>query len=276
MKTTLRIVHYHNNFTYTHGQHGEVFYKKIARKMSRCVTDRYSNYILGISDAGIASVYGDQWKSKDNIKRIYNGVPLDEFKYQAHKRNQGRLKIGISSSSFVIGHVGRFRPQKNHQFLVQLAVRLKDDLKDFVFLLIGDGPLLEATKQLVVREGLVNHFIFTGARTDISDLLQLMDSFAFPSLWEGFPLSPIEAQATGLPVLMSDTISKEVPVISPSIRLSLDHLDSWVDSCLELAQKKKDRAGLADIMQAHLQKYSMQTWVQTIQQLYVNGLREGG
>lgn len=271
-KTAVRIVHYHNNFENTFGQRGEALFKQIGRRISWRITDRYANCILGISEAGLTSVYGAKWRSNSKVKRLYNGVPLDDFGVDLNKREQRRLEFGIRPNSFVIGHVGRFRPQKNHQFLVSLAERLRAKQLDFVFVLVGDGSLLEVTKQQVEQKGLGRYFIFPGARIDIPSLLQMMDIFVFPSLWEGFPLAPVEAQASGLPVLMSERVSEEVPVIPPSRRLSLDYLDSWVESCCELTKMKMNRTHLIKQMQRQLEQYSMESWVNNVEDIYRNAL----
>ena len=110
----------------------------------------------------------------------------------------------------IVGHVGRFSPQKNHGFLIDIFYQVKLQYPNSKLLLIGDdrGELADKMKDKVTDLGLTNSIMFTGLREDVADLMQAMDVFVFPSLYEGFPVTMIEAQASGLPCVISD----EVPI----------------------------------------------------------------
>ena len=133
---------------------------------------------------------------------------------------------------FVIGHIGRFSPQKNHSFLLDIFNHIQRKIPYARLLLIGDGT--EKTRILadIKKWGLEEKVLILNYRKDISNLLQAMDLFMLPSLYEGLPLSCLEAQAAGLPCIISDRISSEV-VISPiSKRISLDDKFLWVRNAL--------------------------------------------
>jgi glycosyltransferase involved in cell wall biosynthesis len=141
----------------------------------------------------------------------------------------------------VVGHVGRFHPQKNHSFLVNVAQRIAARRQDAYFLLIGDGALRETTHNQVRQQGLDDRFVFTGDRTDVPDLLQAMDVFCFPSLYEGLPNALLEAQAVGLPCVVSDRITGETTAIESQVsQLPIDlSPDRWADRVIEMSAQDR-------------------------------------
>lgn len=144
----------------------------------------------------------------------------------------------------VIGHVGRFHEQKNHGFLAEIAAEIAKREPLMRLLLIGDGPLRSTVEQQIAQLGLSNKVIFAGIRSDVPRLMSgAMDVFVMPSLYEGLPVVAIEAQAAGLPVLVSDTITDELPAVGRMVhRLSLNTPPSvWADMTLRLHSMEKDR-----------------------------------
>ncbi|MGO9691540.1 MAG: glycosyltransferase [Syntrophobacteraceae bacterium] len=155
-----------------------------------------------------------------------------------------RVEIGIPSDACVIGHVGRFHEAKNHSFLVEIAFEIAKREPRMRLLLVGDGPLRSQVEQKTAQLGLTGKVIFAGIRTDIPRLmLGAMDIFIMPSLYEGLPLVGIEAQAAGLPLLVSDTITDELPAVKRMVhRLSLNAPPSvWAEKALRLYSVAKDR-----------------------------------
>ena len=119
-----------------------------------------------------------------------------------------RQQLGLTNE-FTIGHVGRFNPQKNHPFLLDIFAALLKQVPDAVLLLVGGGedmPKIQAKAQSL---GVTDHVRFLGVRSDVADLMQAMDVFVFPSLYEGLPVTMVEAQASGLPCLISDKVPRE-------------------------------------------------------------------
>jgi glycosyltransferase involved in cell wall biosynthesis len=134
-----------------------------------------------------------------------------------------RAELGISPDAFVVGHVARFSPQKNHSFLLDIARHVCAMNADARFVLVGDGPLRKAMEGKAKDLGISGNIVFTGIRGDVVRLVKgVMDVFLLPSLFEGFPLVLIEAQAVGLPCFIADTISPETDIVPELItRLSL-------------------------------------------------------
>ena len=136
-------------------------------------------------------------------------------------------------SSFIILHIGRFSPQKNHLFLLELFYDIEQLVPASRLLLAGDGYLKEVVEKRAYELGISNKVLFLGQRDDIPALLQAADLFVLPSLYEGLPISCMEAQAAGLPCLISDTITDEVCLNEKVQRLSLKNRKAWVEKCIE-------------------------------------------
>lgn len=150
-----------------------------------------------------------------NFKIIHNAIETDKYKYSLQKRQDKRKELGIEDK-FVIGHIGRFSYQKNHEFLIEIFNEIYKILPETELLLIGDAvedkTYLNKAKQKVKKLGLEENVKFLGMRNDVSELMQAMDCFVLPSRFEGLPVVGIEAQAAGLPCYFSDVITEEVKI----------------------------------------------------------------
>lgn len=197
---------------------------------------------------------------------INNAVDAKKYAFSPTKREQMRSSLGIGISTLVVGHVGRFNTVKNHKFLIDVFAQLKKQREDAVLLLVGDGDLRNDMIQKVKSLNLESSVIFTGLRSDIPELMQAIDVFVFPSLYEGVPLTLVEAQAAGLPCLVSDGVPKECAITALVKHTSLKKsLCDWVRCILELAKiKRSDTSGL--IVQAG---YDLETTAQWLQNYYL-------
>lgn len=174
-----------------------------------------------------------QMSSKWQVHHL--GIDLARFSNSVDKESV-RQSMGIPKDAFVVGHLGRFVEQKNHSFLVDIAQAVVRRDPRFIFLLIGDGPLRPSIEAKVANLSLEKHFIFAGVRADVPRLMKgIMDLFLFPSLYEGLPLTLLEAQAAGLRCVISDAVSTETDVIS-----SLIVRESLTKSAEQWAQRVND------------------------------------
>lgn len=171
--------------------------------------------------AGIAvsTVAGDtlipNWKSDPRWHLIPYGVDTTRFRIEVDAL-EVRKELGIPSDRWVVGHVGRFVDVKNHQHIVRIAKTLCRPDSNIHFVLIGDGPLRESIRSQIAASGLIDRFTFVGLRSDVPRLLLgAMDSFIFPSKYEGLPIALIEAQLAGLPCVASSAVTQEV-VLNPA------------------------------------------------------------
>lgn len=192
-----RIIHSHS--THTQGK-----FLNIIHRVNRLFIGRFSNYMLACSrDAG-------KWMfTNKKFVTFHNGIDISEFIYSTEIRKKTRKAFGMGDK-FVIGHVGRFSEVKNHKFILDVFNCILKKHSNSILILVGEGELFERIKQKAINLGIEKHIIFTGVRNDVNKIMQAMDVFLFPSYYEGLPLTLVEAQASGLPCIVSDTITDEV------------------------------------------------------------------
>ena len=141
-----------------------------------------------------------------------NAIDLAGYQPEASCRCRMREELGIEENAFVVGHVGRFHPVKNHAFLLRVFAKIKKQRSNACLLLVGDGYLRHKIQKKAEKMGLSDCVIFTGVRQDVPQLMQAMDVFVLPSLAEGLPVTLVEAQAAGLPCVASTGVPKECNV----------------------------------------------------------------
>ena len=179
-------------------------------------------------------MYGDKAFDAGKVTVMPNAIDTAKFAYDAEARVALREDMGIPQDAFVVGHVGRFMYQKNHRFLVNIFAEIYKQKPEARLLLIGEGELKEQIRQQVQALGLQDKVIFTGARQDVNKLYSVMDVFCLPSFYEGMPLVAWEAQASGLPCVFSDTISREAKCSEYAIFASMDEtLTHWTHILLQ-------------------------------------------
>jgi glycosyltransferase involved in cell wall biosynthesis len=178
---------------------------------------RFATIRLAASGKAAEALFGSGWKHRELCRLLYCGIDLTPFRAQVDPSVRGGLQL--PSNAFVIGHVGRFDAQKNHRFLLEIFRQVADGDSSARLLLIGDGPLRTEIVRRAAEFGLTNRVVFAGLQADVPRLLLgAVDVFVMPSLYEGLPLAGIEAQAAGLPCVMSDTITRELDVLPQLIR----------------------------------------------------------
>lgn len=194
---------------------------------------KYATHWVGCSKLACEWLFGQGCVERGEAKVILNGIDSSLFVYDEQVRNQIRKEMQLEDK-FVIGHVGRFVNQKNHTFLLDIFAEIAKRRNDAVLMLIGIGELMEAMKQKAANLGIADKVLFVGFRDDRNRLMQAMDSFLFPSLYEGLSVVLIEAQAAGLPVFTSDTTTTET-LYSPHMQfLSLKQPASeWAELLLK-------------------------------------------
>jgi glycosyltransferase involved in cell wall biosynthesis len=204
--------------------------------------DQPSQYFACSRKAG-QWLFGKKSASKE-ITVLNNAVNIDEFKYNENIRNSIRAELGIGEQ-LVLGHIGRFNKQKNHAFLIDVFKAVHDKCPDAILLLVGDGDLRAAIERKVERLKLSDNVLFLGVRSDIPSLMQGMDLFLFPSMFEGLPVVLVEAQAAGLQCVVSDTITRETDVSGRVKFLGLkDPIDIWAQQILASTYEHADTSEL--------------------------------
>lgn len=184
---------------------------------------------------------GDWMFSGRKYEIIKNAIDTEKYQYSASVAAQVRSELGLKGET-IIGHVGNFTPAKNHTFLLEVFQEiLKSDCKARL-LLVGGGDGLASMREKVHDMGIQDHVIFTGIRSDVNRLMQAMDVFVFPSLYEGVPVTMVEAQASGLPCVISDHVPDECIITKGLItKKKLDEpSDEWASYILQLAQQSRE------------------------------------
>lgn len=151
---------------------------------------------------------GDWMFSGAPYQIVNNAIDAAAYTYDADKRGELRRQL-VLANELVIGHVGNFTQPKNHLFLLEIFTALLKKEPNAVLLLVGGGDEMSQIREKAQKLGIAEHVRFLGVRSDVTDLMQAMDVFVFPSLYEGLGIALIEAQAAGLPCVVSDTIPHE-------------------------------------------------------------------
>lgn len=155
---------------------------------------------------------------------IPNGIDTKKYVFDVIVRKEVRDELCFKEKNTVLGHVGAFTEVKNQIFLLHLMKSLKErGKKEYKLLLIGDGPLYDYVVKECTRLNLNDSVYFLGNRNDVHRLMMSMDVFCMPSLYEGFPITAVEAQASGLPLLISNNVSSEVCITDLVHMLPIDH-----------------------------------------------------
>ena len=190
-------------------------------------------------------LYGERACKGDRYVFLPNGVDLGRFRPDQRIRAEYRENMGLSDKR-VIGHVGRMQEAKNHGFLLEAFAPAHKNDPSLRLLLVGDGGLRPALEAQAARLGIAEAVIFTGNRSDVAELMEAMDLFAFPSLWEGLPVTLVEAQGVGLPCLISHRISRDVDISPLITRLPIDSPELWAGELL----KERERQDVTELVTA--------------------------
>lgn len=165
---------------------------------------------------------GEFWYKNSDFTVIPNAINCAAYAFDDEKRMAKRKELSITDSCLAVGHIGMTQMQvKNHPYVLRVFAKIKETNPNAILLLVGAEPndeLTELSKELKIEESVR----FLGRRKDVTELLSAMDLFVFPSFNEGVPVSVIEAQAAGLPVMMSDTVTDEVCITDGIKCLSID------------------------------------------------------
>jgi len=195
------------------------------------------------------SIEAGKWAyGKDaSFRVIKNGIITQNFTWDETRRFDTRKALGIGTDTIVLGNVGRLQKEKNQAFAIKVFSKFHSENPDSKLIITGTGPLDAELKNMTRSLGLDESVIFTGLRTDVGNLLCAMDVFLFPSIFEGLPLTLIEAQCSGLPCIVSDIITDEVDIAGLIRKVSLSSpIEKWTDAIME--SLKTQREGKTEII----------------------------
>lgn len=221
-------------------------FSSILKKILQKKIPKYSDYLFACSKESGEWLFGKSFDNSENCYIINNAIDSEKYIYNKKIRNEQRKKYGIDDK-FVIGQVGRLIEIKNHDFTIELLKKLNEESnKKFFLLIIGTGPLKGRLLKKIKDYKLENSVKILENRNDVNDLLQAMDVYIMPSLWEGLPLSLVEAQASGLPCVISKNITSGILDNDLVTQLDLkDEAQKWTNLIKNVLNKvRKDESKL--------------------------------
>lgn len=228
-----------------------------------------ANYLIRHNGLQLIALHDPMAKQMDSMFPeqktvvIRNGINMHLFRNPGITKEEKREELGIPADACVVGHVGRFSPEKNHVFLVDVFREIKQKQKNAYLLMIGVGDTEYVTDKLNAY-GLHDCYQILSHRKDVHELLAAMDVFVFPSIYEGFPLSVVEAQAAGLRCIVSEQIPEAVVRTETCIPLPLSEPERWAASALD---REMIRSNPLD-----LYEYDMNREIRRLEKLYCGRL----
>jgi glycosyltransferase involved in cell wall biosynthesis len=183
------------------------------------------------TDAVACSEPAGEWLfGRGKFLVLPNAIDIDKFKYDPQTRNLIREEFEIGKDDFVVGHIGKFMDAKNHEFLIKVFATYHSNHPLSKLMLVGDGAWRSKIEGWVAQSGCADSIILAGLRSDIPAIVQAFDVFVFPSIYEGLPLTVLEAQSSGLPCIISSNVTKAVNLGRDVIMKDLsDEVESWAE-----------------------------------------------
>lgn len=236
----IRIAHSHS--TASKGEYKKNILKNLLRPFSKC----YPTHFMSPTAHAGEWLFGKNITTNNQLIILNNAIDTKRFNFSKSIRSQMRKKYTYSDSDFVIGTVGRFVWQKNHEFLVKTFKKVNTQLPYTKLILVGEGPLKDDLEQLVSELGIQKSVQFIKNSENIEDMYQMFDYFVFPSNYEGLGIVAIEAQIMGLPTLCSKNVPEEVGLTELCDFLELDlEPEHWAEYLINSIENRKMNARIS-------------------------------
>ena len=211
--------------------------RSLVKRVLRPSAKVFANQYWACSKLAGEWMYGKEAVENGKVTILNNAIDLNKYAFNQEKRDRLRKELSIEDK-FVVGHIGRFTKQKNHEFLIDVFAEVAKQKNNAVLLLIGDGSLKNKVKEKVKRLNLNDKVVFLGVRSDVADLYNVMDVFVLPSFYEGLPVVGVECQANGLHFICSDNVTQEVVLSKVVTLLSLEiGVGAWCKEVLKFSSK---------------------------------------
>lgn len=238
--------------------------KQVLRPFSKMFA---TNYFSCTEHAG-RWMFGNRMYENGNVYVLNNAIDLEQFKYDEKVRKEERKKLKIDDDTLIIGHVGRFMTQKNHEFLIDIFSEIHKVNPNSVLLLVGQGPLQDAIREKVAHLELSQYVKFLGQRSDVNRLYQVFDVFLFPSLYEGLGMVLIEAQCAGLKCICSTEVPEVAKVTDNLKFINLnENAETWAKETLTNLENYKRKDCVAEISECG---YNIEKEAHKLEDYYLN------
>ena len=225
----------------------------------------FATHWLACGEAAAINGWGADAVKKDKVTILPNAIDSERFKFSESARREIRAKYGIADYDFVIGHVGRFFPEKNHKFIIELFSEYSQNHSNCKLLLVGDGPLQAEIQDFVKQKGLENKVVFAGLQKNVVGFYCAMDALLLPSTREAFPMTLVEAQYAGLPCVVSENVTKEVVVTENFYPLPIDDVKPWCKKLYSL-----DFAFEREMKQIKCERFDIRSCYNQLKKIYTS------
>ena len=246
----LKVAKKYGIYTIAHSHNSGTDYslKAIVYKLMAYNTRNVADYFFACSQQAGIDRFGKKVVHSNRYHVLNNAIDTERFQYREITRRGIREEFGYLSEQVVIGHIGRFDRQKNHKFLIAIFSELYHTDKNIRLLLVGDGKLRKSIQRQVEKLGIAEAVSFAGVRSDVNRILQAMDIFVFPSIYEGLPVTLVEAQTAGLPCVISDHVPSESILIGNLVTVQnlRSSAERWASHILSRVWEKQGRIGRAE------------------------------
>lgn len=211
-------------------------------------------------------LFGEKAMKEGKVRIVHNAIDTRKFVYDEIVRNEMRRQLNVTDK-FVIGNVGRFMIPKNHTFLIDIYAEICKRDNNTRLVLVGSGDLEDEMKKKCIELGIYNHVDFLGFRSDVDRIMQAFDLLVMPSLFEGLPVTSVEAQAIGIPTLFANTITKDAAILPQSDYMSLNESpERWADRILKYKQIKREKKPIKYLIEAG---YDIEIETKKIEEFYM-------
>lgn len=237
--------------------------KKYIKLFSKKLIPKYATNLFACG-----KLAGEWMFEGKTFQILNNAIDTKKYIFDLDIRKKKREELGISKNEYVIGHVGNFTPPKNHAFTIELFAEICKKKENVRLVLVGGGDASQQYKEKALELGISDKIIFTGMRTDVPDLMQAMDVFLFPSIYEGLPVTLVEAQAAGLHCIVSDNVTREVAITELIEFISLnENKNVWTDRILKYENSERGNM-LTEIEDGQYDIVKNAKW---LEEFYLNG-----
>ena len=241
--------------------------ERYAKRIFASGVNKVSDYWFACSDKAAERLYGKDYIEYQYYYNIPNAIDSEKYRFNGDIRKKIREKIGVKEVEFLCGHLGTFSSPKNHKFLIEVFAEIVKQKPESKLVCCGAGALMPVVKEQAKELGILDKIIFPGVVNNANEFLMAMDSFIFPSTFEGFGVAILEAEAAGLPIVMSDVVPSDVDLTSLVHRMSL--LDSpklWADKILSIniSDRESYNSAISET------RYNIKETVKEFEKIYIS------
>ena len=257
----IRIAHSHST------SNKKEWKKNLLKNALRPFSKKYATHYFACTEHAGRWLFGNKTFDQGKVFVVNNGIDLNNYIFNENIRKEKRNELNLKNSDIVIGHIGRFMKQKNHEFLIDVFNELYKENNNYKLILLGQGPLQDEIKEKVKLLNLENAVLFLGQKEDANKYYQAMDLFLFPSLYEGLGMVAIEAQTAGLPCIVSTEVPKIAKVSDKIYFIGLEEpIGEWTKTINDFISDDRT-INLKEIQEAG---YDIVTEVKKLEQKYID------